>query len=136
MYLSDRFVGVASPPVQCSNTYWLETEKQEVRNSYTAQQCLRILLTCFRNRMSDGKTALKGDIFVQLCKHHSRIFAQFVYISCLPGLLQWPIHSHSPSPSIEGRFCLIVVLAELMARLLLLMRLRSVGIGESKKLGL
>ena len=42
---SDRFVGVASPPVQCSNT------GLKMRNSYTAQQCLRILLSCFRNRM-------------------------------------------------------------------------------------
>ena len=35
--------------IQCSNTTaW----KWETRNSYTAQQCLRILLSCFRNRMT------------------------------------------------------------------------------------
>ena len=47
---SVRFVGVASPPAQCSNT------GLKMRNKKSGLlQCLRTLLTCFRAMISGGK---------------------------------------------------------------------------------
>ena len=40
---------------QCSSAvkYQLDNERLEIQFAYTAQQCLRILLSCLRKRMSD-----------------------------------------------------------------------------------
>jgi len=45
--LSDWFVCITSPPVQCSNT-GLKKEKPEVWNAYTTQQCAELLLVSSR----------------------------------------------------------------------------------------
>ena len=42
--------------------YWHENEKQEMRHSDASQQCLRILLSCFRAKMSGTSSPLRTTL--------------------------------------------------------------------------
>ena len=58
----------------CLSVQRSNTEKQEMRHYYTTQQCQRILLSCFRNRMSGSEESIDHNTLATMEENVLRRF--------------------------------------------------------------